>query len=273
MSLTKEAIKLLQDNAVAGKSVMTFFDTVIMPDGYHVQDLEEYQEQRNHFRMKFQTHLVDQYLDHLDARHGDGNPDNKPQIFVNQDDMSAVTIFDMGTPANPLHCKDRAVIKLKRTPEYHMLDSVLGRDGVRRMNQTDLAELLEDYGSIIQCGDGESDVMPIKKAIAAVRRVKIKAEGESSSEIQNFSSNRSSLEKIESTGDPLPAYIVFVAPAFYGLKSYPLKCRLSLNLGDSISFTLRCINWDKVMEACATEFSQQLASRGNRTTIGTIDPR
>lgn len=268
MSLSKEAIKHIQDFTIAGQKTETDDNTIILPDGYRIEDLEEYQDQRNRFRGIFNTHRIDDFAAYANAQNG------KPPVFVSQDTMRARAIFDMGDIDNPLHCKHTAIVDMKSTPEYAYLNnSILGMI----MNQQELAEFMEDYHQVLQCAEAGGDEIPMKKAIAAIRRVTIERKAKQESDIQSYTSKQSALEEItaKSGDNQLPAFIVMNTPLYIGMSTYSVKMRISMLTRSEPAFKIRAINIDKIKEACAEEFKGMITAAVDTDTvyIGGIDLR
>ncbi len=63
MSLSKEALELIQENAIAaaGRDVPAQGPVVIVPQNINVVDLERYQAGRNHYRGTYATHSLADY--------------------------------------------------------------------------------------------------------------------------------------------------------------------------------------------------------------------
>ena len=267
MSLTKEALVHLEKNYAAGVGVDEVdFGAIILPVGFDIKRTEYLNEERDQFRGSFKTHRIEDFALYANAQKG------KPPVFIDHDNMTARAIFDMGDIEHPLHCKHSACVRMKQTPEYsHLICAVL--DSV--MSQMEFAEFLEDYNAILQCADSIGDPMPIKKAIAAVRRVTVEHKAKQESEVQSYSTKQSAMEQIEAkSGDnQLPAYVVLEAPLFYGLSTYPIKMRVSLLPRTGPTFKLRAINHDKVLETCAEEFRAKIVASvvSDDVYIGSMD--
>lgn len=269
MSLSKEALLQLEKNFKAGDVVFGVdHGAIILPDGFRIESTEYLNAERDQFRGKFDTHRIEDFAAYANNQKGE------PPVFVDQDSMSATTIFDMGDVDHPLHCRHKATVRMKPTPEYvYLLGAIVDKE----MNQQQFAEFLEDYNNILACGETDGGELPIKKAISAVRRVTVERTAKQESDVQSYTSKQSAMEQIEAkSGDnQLPAFIVMSTPLYYGLSAYPIKMRVSLLPRAEPVFKVRAINLDKVLETCAEEF-KALIDKGvdaGIVYIGNIDPR
>lgn len=63
MSLSKEALELIQENAVAAAGIQlpALGQVAVLPQNFNVVDLERFQAGRNRFRGTFSTHSLADY--------------------------------------------------------------------------------------------------------------------------------------------------------------------------------------------------------------------
>ena len=264
MSLTKEAMEHIENNAVAGKRVEEFFEPIILPDGYRVEDMEQYRENRNRFRGKFQTNSISEF-----GKYASEQP--LGACFINSDEMRARMIFDLGTIDAPKHCKHTAELALRMTHQYSAMHNI---DGAR-LDQKGLAEFIEDYRLYIDCYDGSKEAIEIKNAIAAIRRVTIEAKAESDYQVKQFSASKSAMEQIDASsgGGPMVGFICFRCVPYYGLNEYDFWLRVSLLAShDKPQFILRTTSLEAVLEEAVEEFKQRVtdAAAGKSIYIGTF---
>ncbi|NOM01335.1 DUF2303 family protein, partial [Klebsiella pneumoniae] len=70
MSLSKEALELIQENTIAavGRDLPALGPVVVVPQNFNVVDLERYQEGRNRFRGTYSTHSLADYSAYIVER-------------------------------------------------------------------------------------------------------------------------------------------------------------------------------------------------------------
>jgi uncharacterized protein YfdQ (DUF2303 family) len=256
MSLTKEAIQLITDTALeaTGKSLPTFTPTAVLPEGAKVLDLEKFQAGRSRFRGTYSTHALADFSAYVADRAEAG-----ARGFINQDEMSCVLLFNLGTTTEPGHADDRAVLKLKATAGYTAAQQVAGN----RLAQKDLSDWIEDWHQYLTPVDGEGKAIPVAKAIAAVRTITVKATSESETTVGDTSASRSAMDQIEARSkETLPAALLFNTIPFEGLVEQQITLRLSvITSGPVPVLKLRWVGEEVQREAIAQEFKAVLEEK------------
>jgi uncharacterized protein YfdQ (DUF2303 family) len=256
MSLTKEAIQLITDTALeaTGKSLATFTPTAVLPEGAKVLDLEKFQEGRSRFRGTYSTHALADFGAYVADRAGEG-----ARGFINQDEMSCVLLFNLGTTEQPGHADDRAVLKLKATAGYTAAQAIAGRG----MAQKDLSDWIEDWHQYLTPVDDDGKAIPVAKAIAAVRTITIKATSESETTVGDTSASRSAMDQIEARSkETLPAALQFHVVPFEGLTEQLITLRISVITSGSVPvLKLRWVGEEVQREAIAQEFKAVLEAQ------------
>jgi uncharacterized protein YfdQ (DUF2303 family) len=256
MSLTKEAIQLITDTALeaTGKALPTFTPTAVLPEGAKVLELEKFQEGRSRFRGTYSTHALADFSAYVTDRAGEGS-----RGFINQDDMSCVLLFNLGTIASPGHADDRAVLKLKATAGYAAAQAISDS----RLSQKDLSDWIEDWHQYLTPVDDEGKAIPVAKAIAAVRTITIKATSESETTVGDTSASRSAMDQIEARSkETLPAALQFHVVPFEGLTEQLITLRISVITSGSVPvLKLRWVGEEVQREAIAQEFKAVLEAQ------------
>lgn len=256
MSLTKEAIQLITDTALeaTGKALPTFTPTAILPEGAKVLDLEKYQEGRSRFRGTFSTHALADFSGYIVDRAKEG-----ARGFINQDEMSCVVFFNLGTTEDPGHADDRAVLKLKATAGYAAAQAISDS----RLSQKDLSDWIEDWHQYLTPIGDDGNAIPVAKAIAAVRTITIKATSESETTVGDTSASRSAMDQIEARSkETLPAALQFHVVPFEGLTEQLITLRISVITSGSVPvLKLRWVGEEVQREAIAQEFKAVLEER------------
>jgi uncharacterized protein YfdQ (DUF2303 family) len=270
------AVSKIQDNAAAsllGEKVLeTYCPVAALPDSFRIADLEPYQKHRSALRAKFSTSSIDGFVDaYVMLRNG-----NKHTVFVDQEKMSANVIFDIGTQDEPGHCRQSAILTLKKTAAFIAYENLFARTD---LDQRLLAEWLEDWRDYISCIDSNGLYLPIKQVINTVRKITIEGVRKSDSAEENFSSSKSTLESITAkseAGEP-PAVLIFDTEPYTGLPNIKLRFRISIRTGgDKVRFGAFRIQEGVDTESIGRIFAEIIAEQmpeGCSVIIGSIDTK
>ncbi|WLH85999.1 YfdQ family protein [Pseudomonas sp. FP2338] len=271
MSLTKEAIQLITDTALeaTGKKLETLVPTVVLPESAKIFDLERFQAGRSRFRGTYSTHSLADFSAYVVERAALG-----ARGFIDQDAMSCVLLFNLGTADVPGHADDRAVLKLKPTAGYTAAQQIGGRG----ISQKDLSDWIEDWHQYLTPVDEAGNAIPVAKAIAAVRTITIKASSESETNVGETSASRSAMDQIEARSkETLPVSLQFSTIPFEGLTEQQISLRLSvITSGSQPVLKLRWVGEEVQREDIAQEFKTVLQDKiGEAATLslGAFDPK
>ncbi|WP_122739631.1 DUF2303 family protein [Pseudomonas viridiflava] len=238
MSLTKEAIQLITDNALIaeGKELGTYTPTVVLPEGAKIVNLEQYAVGRSRFRGTFSTSSLVDFAKYITDRY---NADARG--FINQDEMTCSVLFNLGNEDVPGHADDRAALKLKPTAAYQAVQAISGR----AMSQKDMSVWIEDWHSTLSAvGEANQDISLVK------------ATSESNHTISETRASRSAMDDIEATSkETLPTSLIFSAVPFEGLQLREIILRISvITSGAQPVLKLRWVGEDVQREEIAQEF-------------------
>ena len=271
MSLTKEAIQLITDTALeaTGKKLETLVPTVVLPESAKIVDLERFQAGRSRFRGTYSTHSLADFSAYVVERAALG-----ARGFIDQDAMSCVLLFNLGTADVPGHADDRAVLKLKPTAGYTAAQQIGGRG----ISQKDLSDWIEDWHQYLTPVDEEGKAIPVAKAIAAVRTITIKASSESETTVGETSASRSAMDQIEARSkETLPVSLQFSTIPFEGLTEQVITLRLSvITSGSQPVLKLRWVGEEVQREDIAQEFKavlQRNIGEAAVLSLGGFDPK
>ncbi|CAB5585270.1 Uncharacterized conserved protein [Pseudomonas putida] len=271
MSLSKEALQLIGDQALAaaGKTLDTHTPTVLVPDSAAVLDLERYQSGRSRFRGTYSTHSLADYSAYVVERAAPA-----ARGFIDQDNMTCIVLFNLGTPDHPGHADDRAILRLKASAAFAAVQAVCGQSLV----QKSMSDWIEDWNQHLSATDENGQTMTIAKAIAAVRTITVKASSESDHAVGETRASRSTMDQIEaSSKETLPAWLDFKVIPFEGLGEQVIRLRVSVITGGSQPvLKLRWIGEEAQREAIAQEFKSVLDAKIGTTaklSLGTFDAK
>lgn len=271
MSLSKEALELIQETTIAavGRDLPALGPVVVVPQHFNVVDLERYQEGRNRFRGTYSTHSLVDFGAYVVER---AEPDARG--FIDQDAMTCVLLFNLGTPDLPGHADDRAVLRLKPSAAFAAVQAICGQN----LAQKAMSDWIEDWNQHLAATDENGQTMTIAKAIAAVRTITVKASSESDHAVGETRASRSTMDQIEaSSKETLPAWLVFKVVPFEGLGEQVIPLRVSVITGGAQPvLKLRWIGEEAQREEIAQEFKAVLDDKvgsAAKLSLGIFDAK
>jgi Uncharacterized conserved protein len=248
--MDSSAIQLIQDTAIqaaASNRLNTHTPAIII--GSDIKSTEHLGEGRSRFRGKLTTDSLDDFVTYTKDHPGGHG-------FVDAENIAAKVFFNLGETEAPGHGDWTAMLKLKPTAEYAAMLKVLGN----RLSQRDMIDFAEDWSGNITAIAADGAQINVSKALAAVRKLTIKATAEATHTEKDFGARKSSLEEIEASADDgLPYGFGFTATPYAGLAIRSFTLRLSiLTGGDKPQLVLRAIALESAQEAIAQEFKRKL---------------
>lgn len=286
-SNTIDHIAQLAVKAENANRLDTYTPAIVLDAGngqQRIDSLEPFAAHRSRFRGTFSTASLQDFARYVIARPGG-------EGFIQPEGLSATVIFNLhvdgnGLPAanktNPAlagHGDHRAALALKSTPAYAALHAAVRA----RFDQKPLIEWLEDWWDYLSADypdatDGVgTDPLRMRQAMTALRKVKVKATGESVHTDKDFGASRSALEDVEASSDVgLPRGFRFTCQPSEDLDSRTFYLRLGvLTGGDKPQFVLRWSKRDSDIEAVGQNFKTKLLDAvGDKATmlLGSFDP-
>ena len=231
-----------------------------LPADFNLHDLEPYLPLRRRARGTFATQFVAPFAQYTHAHAGDG-----ASVFVNAQEMSATAVLDLGTPHAPGHGDNKTRLQLQRTAAFQALMAIADKG----QRQAQVAEFLEDWAphATLQLFDADNKEVPLRQAVAAVRRVTIETARKVESDVQQLSASLSAFESVKaSSKEPLPTTIYFSCQPYADLQPRLFVLRLSVTSDDKAPILkLRIQNMERHTEEMGQELVTlaQDAMRGN----------
>ena len=228
-------------------------DLVTLPSDYKLHDLEQYLPRRRRARGAMTTNGVSDFASYA-AMHAEAGA----CVFVQQDEMTAVAVLNLGTPIQPGHADNLVKLAPKKTAAYTALTNIANGAG---NTQKTVAEFLEDWPGYIKCFNDAGAIEP-PKAIAAIRKISIEALRKQENTEQQLGTTKSAFESVQATSTgPLPTTIYFVTEPYHGLSKRSFVLRLGiLTGGDKPTISLRIVNKEQHAEDMAAELAQLVFS-------------
>jgi uncharacterized protein YfdQ (DUF2303 family) len=267
---TKDAIeKLSEAEAIsAANREVTASNVVALPSDFELRDLEAKAPHRRRARGTMTTSTVADFAGYTETHAEDG-----ATVFVNQDDMSATAVLNLGTPLEPGHADNRAKLQPKKTAAYIALQAVANG---RAITQQAVAEFMEDWPGELEFFNAQSDKLTPSQAITAVRRITIEGLNRVESATQQLSAERSTFERIEAKGtDLIPTTIYFRCCPYVDFASRLFVLRLGIVTGaKDPAITLRVQNAEKHAEEMAAELASLVrgAVKDTPVLLGSYSP-
>ncbi len=256
--MEKEAIKHLQDDAVIDAINQVLIendaDLLALPESARLEDLEQYSDRRRRFRGTFATNDPKSFANYCV---NNVSEQIKSGCFIDPDQMSAITILDLGTVNVPLHADHKAGLSLQKTAAFKALLQIEGK----RMDQKSAAEWLEDWSPHLAAtirGENGPELYPLSKAIAAVRLVTLKTNTEQEHEDRDYGATRSTMASVEakSRDQPLPNFLEFTCNPYHGLQERTFRLRIALITSDGDpEFRFRMVQAEQEQEEMADDFA------------------
>ncbi len=252
--LPVETLNQIIANAIAANGVQldTHTPTTLVGDQFGVVNLEQYQEGRSRFRGIMSTSSLAHFCNYTlrEAQH------DLPEVFVDQDAMTATAFYNLGNVSLPGHADHQARLKLKATAAYLALHAIAGK----RLTQQELAEWMEDWNQQLVVLDASDKTMTVAAAVQKVRTITIKAQAERTSTETNFGAARSSMDSIEAShAEQQPAELRFEFEPYPGLAMITAVLRVSILTDDAKpGIKLRWVREEAQREEIALNFAEAL---------------
>lgn len=251
----------------ASKDIKSDFPVVMLPKEMSLHSLEGFNAHRNQFRAEFNTQRFASFVDYARA-----NTQPNTQCFIDQSDMSALVVFDMGNVKEAGHAKHRAALEMKKTVAYQALCDLQGK----KLSQKTFSDFLEDWAGNLKAYC-HNDEMTVQSAVQAVRKMTIDYARNEEHEVGDFAAKKSAMESVEAKSAlQLPTHFEFACNPYNGLDVRTFNLRLSVLTGSGEPVLVaRLIQAEKIEEAVTEEFAEKLTEALSNTeikvNIGTID--
>lgn len=248
------AIRDLSTAAISNDSIaiIGLAPTILLPDGYKLQALEQYQPQPDRFRGTFSTRIIDEFISYIND-----HADSHSSVFIDPVSMSASAILDMGDKDDPHWGQHKTSLALKRLPDFNQLIQI---DGLS-LSQQAFIDFAEDWEVSIQFFDDAQNNMDFKRAINAIRRITVSATSSQDSEVNQFNRQHSAMDAIEvsSKNAVLPTGFTFDCMPYEGFDWTKFVCQLRPSTSNKLpELKYRIIGLDNEINRLAKQFKDIL---------------
>lgn len=233
---------------------------VALPANFTERDLEKYLPNRRRQRGTMKTHIIGDFMKYVSDMSEPG-----AQIFVDEAEMSATAVLNLGNKENPGHADNLAILVCRQTAAYMaLIENASGRP----RTQVQIAEFMEDWRDNIQCFGPDNNAVSTTKSIAAVRAITIEGIKRLRSEEQALSANKTTFESVTAASEEtLPALIRFKCEPYAGFSEREFFLRLGILTTDKPAITLRIIKAEEHMERMGLELSEKLEDEGGANIL------
>lgn len=251
------AIKEIGANAAAvalnGDARNNDVPVAYLPDSFDIHSLDKYQDHKSRYTGAFKSGHIQSFAGYFTTF---SVLDNRPDVFINSEAMSAKCYFDLGNPGEPLHGEHTALLTLEKTAAFKSFEKITDR----KISQRDAAEWVEDWRELIQAFDQDDHEIDVKKLVSTIRKISIEQRQKADSSEGQYSSSRSAMEEIEAKSGEgeLPKVLVFKCEPYHCIPEMEFRFRLAIHTDGAVSFTLHRIKEEEDQERIADQFTEKL---------------
>lgn len=222
-------------------------NALYIPHGAKLEPAEQFAAAPRFHRHRYTTERLGDFIAYANAAAGDLGEEFSPTAYVLPDGSGAAAIFDHGKCDAPQWGNHRAELKLRVAPAWAAADTM-----TRALrSQTQVIDWLEDWEGNITAHAHDGSEIEQRKAITALRRVKLEAKASVVNEEGDFARNRTALESIEARGDTeaLPAYFILHSPLYIGTNTLDVVIRIGVRENDGKpGIALRVVGRERLQE-------------------------
>ena len=259
--LNKDTLEALQESTITKdineRILSKGLPALLIPKDYKIADIEHLQPGRYRFRGQLSTGFISDFNNYIKARIDD-HPREEHwfpyPIMVNGNNMSAKAFFNLGCESDPGHGDDTAILTLETNPPLVSLREICGK----RLSQLELAAWLEDWANYLKAENSDDEIIDIKHAINAVRKITIEQARSATSEAGNLAASRSIMESVDANNDKtLPAYFTLNCNPYQGFEPRDFKIELSvITSEDKPLLKLRIVREEDINLEISEEFKE-----------------
>lgn len=222
--------------------------TALLPNGYQLTALEQYQPQPDRFCGTFATRIIGEFINYIND-----HADSHSSVFIDPASMAATAILDMGDKDEPHWGQHKTSLTLKSLPDFASL--VANNDHV--FTQQGFIDFAEDWEVNLLFFNDARNAMDFKQAINAIRRITVNATSSQDSEVNQFNRQHSSMDAIEvsSKNAVLPTGFSFSFIPYDGFDRAEFVCQLRPVTNNKVpELKYRIVGLDNEINRLAEQF-------------------
>lgn len=249
-----KTLERLQELFSAAQTVHIDEVVTVLPGNASLASLEPYMSAPLRMRQKFTTARIPDFVAYIK-----GSETDTTKVYVASDGSSAHGIIDHGDHEQPDWGSHTAALSLEKTRAFASLISLCAQP----RSQQDVIDYLEDWAKdgFVECRV-HGEPVPASLAIAAVRKVEIKASAASTHHQGDFNVSRSAIEELDVRGatEKMPTHIVLTSPVYVGTTDREIHCRIGITGEEgNPKFRLRIMKLESIQEEVAKEVENTLS--------------
>lgn len=242
------------------KEQKTQVPLMLAMDNMKVSSLEDYMPNASRYRLCFRTDSIEDFLEYNTLHDQEG-----ASCFIDPDQMSAISVFDLGTVDLPGHMQNKAKLELIRSSQFRAVWNINGD----HLRQKEAGEFIEDWADNIVAYALDGEKMLTTKAVRSLQNLTIESAREVNSTVSDFGESMTAMERIEAKDkDNIPAFIDFTCEPYRGLPKRTFRLRVGiLTGGDKPQIKFRIIQAEQAQEEMAKEFKKILVEGSENLTL------
>lgn len=259
-----EAIAALAITKETNRALLVDLHTIILPEKHNIKSLEAFKQKPDRFRGTYKTNLIGEFTDYIEEY-----STSNTAVFIDQNEMSAKAILDMGNDEKPQWGEHKALVTLKKTPAYAALLQFCNG----HLDQQAFIDFAEDWQDHIQFYHEETSPTEQKtfaQHITTLRKLTVKSTSTADQTTSNFAAQRSALETIEvqATGQEPPAGFRFKTIPHEGFTEVTFTCQLRAVSNDKdVKLKYRIGKLETIKEAIGQEFREKIKTTDDALRI------
>lgn len=259
--MLSDAIKIIQTSdattqvqAAVVAALASQAAVVHLPSSFNQHDLESFLPNRRRQIGTMTTDSIDDFATYSKEHKAPG-----ATVFVNAENLKALSVLNLGTPTEPGHADNKAQLSMVATAAYIALVKITNSPN----KQADVAEFIEDWKDVITCADSDGQVLSQAHAIEACRTITIESARKIETRVEEFSEEGSVLDSVKASAkQKLPARIVLNASPYKGLSERKFELRVGVQTGGSVPMLmLRIIKLEDHKQQMAEELAGKLREK------------
>lgn len=247
---------------------------IYLPPGSTLHRAEDFAAQPRFHRHHYQTERLADFVAYTKAAAQQSGEGKQPTAYVQPNGSGAQAVFDHGDATEPQWGHHTATLKLKPAPAWQAAQLM----ACATRSQQQVIDWLEDWAGAISAHLTDGTEIEARRAITAMRRVKLEAKASATHVEGDMARNRTTLESIEASGDTdtLPAYFVLHSPLFVGTCLMQIVIRLGVREVDGKpALALRIVGAERLAEETSAwvekQFVDELGEALAGVYVGTLE--
>lgn len=261
-----DKIGALTEKISATVNTETSGEALYLPPGSTLARAEQFAAQPRFHHHHYHTERVVDLVAYAKAAHK-ATPHVAPTAYVQPDGSGAQAVFDHGDGGEPQWGHHTATLKLKPAPAWKAAQAM----AMGGKTQQQVIDWLEDWAGAVTAHKQDGEEIEARRAITAMRRVKIEAKASTTSVEGDMARQRSAMESIEASGDTdtLPAYFLLHSPLYVGTAEHSIVIRLGVREDNGKPvLALRIVGTERLAEETSAWVEKQIAGHLGEVLAG-----